>query len=149
MSSNNYGGTRMEEWQRALKSHSDEEQEAQYDYKTTIRRGYSKNQVREMKFPVKDYQFPEGVGSFTGALVMKKWGKRGALICYFDTEDEKRYKICAWFNHKDVRSYRPLHSDVDVSLIEIGSVLKVEYDETASGNTRWVNVEILEGRVCE
>ena len=54
-----------------------------------------------MKFPVKDYQFPEGVGSFTGALVMKKWGKRGALICYFDTEDEKRYKICAWFNHKD------------------------------------------------
>ena len=80
---------------------------------------------------------------------MKKWGKRGALICYFDTEDEKRYKICAWFNHKDVRSYRPLHSDVDVSLIEIGSVLKVEYDETASGNTRWVNVEILEGRVCE
>ena len=42
MSSNNYGGTRMEEWQRALKSHSDEEQEAQYDDKTTIRRGYSK-----------------------------------------------------------------------------------------------------------
>lgn len=149
MSSNNYGGTRMEEWQRALKSHSDEEQEAQHDDKTTIRRGYSKNQVREMEFPVKDYQFPEGAGSFTGELVMKKWGKRGALICYFDTEDEKRYKICAWFSHKDERSYRPLHSDVDVSLIEIGAVLQVEYDETASGKTRWVDVEVLEGRVCE
>ena len=123
MSSNNYGGTRMEGWQRAIESHSIEEQDSQHDDKATIRRGYSKNQVREMKFPVKDYQFPEGVGSFTGALVMKKWGKRGALICYFDTEDEKRYKICAWFNHKDVRSYRPLHSDVDVSLIEIGSGL--------------------------
>ena len=74
----------MEEWQRALKSHSDEEQEAQYDDKTTIRRGYSKNQVREMEFPVKDYQFPEGAGSFTGELVMKKWGKRGALNGLWD-----------------------------------------------------------------
>lgn len=99
-----------------------------------------------MEFRCQDYQFPKGVGSFVGELVMKKWGKQRSLICYFDTKDGNAYKLCVWFSYEDERTYRPRQSDLDISMVEIGSILRVEYDESKSGKARWLKAEILEDK---
>ena len=112
----------------------------------SIRRGYSKNQVREMGFPIGDYKFPVGSGVFVGELVMKKWGKQNSLICYFDTEDGSAYKLCVWFNPNEAHSYRPRQSNLDISRVEIGTILRVTFAETASGKTSWLNAEYVEVR---
>lgn len=109
-----------------------------------IRRGYSRRQVEEMGFPIQKYKFPRGKGAFVGELVMKKWGKRNSLICYFDARDGNSYKLCVWFNCKDERSYRPLRSKLDISMVQIGTVLRVEYDEAASGKTKWLTAEVTQ-----
>lgn len=113
---------------------------------TNIRRGYSKNQVIEMGFPAGNYSFPTGSGEFVGKLVMKKRGKQNSLICYFDTEDGSTYKLCVWFNPNEAHSYRPRQCDLDISRVEIGTILRVTYDETARGKTRWLKAESLEVR---
>lgn len=110
----------------------------------TVRRGYSKGQVRDMGFPMSDYDFPQGEGSFTGTLVMKRWNKQNGLICYFNTTDGYKYKLCVWFSHDAKRAYRPAKSEVDISYVEIGSVVKVTYGLTRNGKSKWLEAEVLE-----
>ena len=110
----------------------------------TVRRGYSKGQVRDMGFPMSDYDFPHGEGSFTGTLVMKRWNKQNGLICYYDTNDGYKYKLCVWFSHDEKRAYRPAKSEVDISYVEIGSVVKATYGLTRNGKSKWLEAEVLE-----
>ncbi|MBE6971760.1 MAG: hypothetical protein E7446_06535 [Ruminococcaceae bacterium] len=110
----------------------------------SVRRGYSKRQVIEMGFPMADYDFPHGEGSFTGTLVMKRWNKQNGLICYFDTDDGYKYKLCVWFKHDEKRAYRPSKSDIDISYIEIGTRLTATYGLTRNGKSKWINVKVLE-----
>ena len=107
------------------------------------RRAYSKKEIEEMEFPVTDYLFPDTPGEATATLVMKQWGKQGVLICYFDTDDGRKLKLCVWFSRNDARSYRPRHSDLDLSYIGISSRMNIAYDLTASGKSRFLEAELL------
>jgi hypothetical protein len=109
-----------------------------------VKRGFTKHQVMELGFPAKDYSFPEGTGLFSGTLVMKKWSNNRGLICYFDTDDGQKRKLCVWFRGDPEKTYRPRKSDLDISLVELGSRLRVGYAATKSGNSNWLTAEILE-----
>lgn len=107
-------------------------------------RGYSRREVYEMDFPQNDYDFPPQEGEFTGLLVMKRWLDQNGLLCYFDCECGNKYKICVWYKGKEEKDYRPKNSDIDVSRIDIGTIMRVEHSITKSGKTRWDNIELLE-----
>ena len=109
-----------------------------------VRRGFSKNQVIDMDFPIREYDFPDGAGNFTGTLVMKKWNSNRALICYFDTNDGRKLKLCVWYKYSADKAYRPQKSELDISYVELDSRLLVEYETMKSGKTRWVDAKLLE-----
>lgn len=109
-----------------------------------MRRGYSKNQVMDMEFPMRDYDFPQGTGEFTGTLVMKKWGDRNSLICYFDTDDDEQFKLCVWYKYDAARAYRPKNSEMDITRVEIGARMKVSYEPTKSGKTAWLDATLMQ-----
>ena len=109
---------------------------------TTVK-GYSKKQVEELGFPRNEYQFPEYTGTFKGLLVMKEWGKRN-LICYFDTENHERYKLCVWFDYNDSKSYKPRKSDIDFTTAELNTVWMVAFAISKSGTTAWMTAEPLD-----
>ena len=75
---------------------------------------------------------------------MKRWNKQNGLICYFNTTDGYKYKLCVWFSHDEKRAYRPAKSEVDISYVEIGSVVKVTYGLTRNGKSKWLEAEVLE-----
>jgi hypothetical protein len=104
------------------------------------KRGYSKNQIKEMGFPTKEYLFPNQEGSFNGKLVMKEWGNKN-LICYFETDKSEKYKLCVWSDADDNKSYRPKKTDIDFSMVEINSIWKVTFEISKSGITRWMTAE--------
>lgn len=104
-------------------------------------RGYSKKQIDMLKFPIAQYEFPTGDGEFTGKLVMKKWSDKRGLICYFDTYDGQMYKICVWFKSQASKSYRPKKSDMDISMVEIGTELKVTFETNKNSKTVWLNAQ--------
>ena len=108
-------------------------------------RAYSKQQVKRSGFPTGEYTFPQGSGSFVGELVLKMWNNNNALVCYFDTTEGEKYKLCVWFSYDANRSYRPQHSPLDLSYVDIGTSLYVEYDRFPNGYaTRWLKAEIVE-----
>lgn len=107
------------------------------------KRGYSKNQIKEMGFPTREYLFPIQEGSFNGKLVMKEWGNKN-LICYFETDNSKKYKLCVWSDADDNKSYRPKKTDIDFSMVEINSIWKVTFEISKSGITRWMTAEPID-----
>lgn len=109
-----------------------------------FRGGYSWWQVADMGFPSNDYEFPNKEGAFTGTLVMKKWNRQNGLMCYFDTNDGYKYKLCVWPDYDEKRAYRPIRSDVDITLIDIGAVIKVVHGLSKTKKSKWLDVEVLE-----
>ena len=111
-----------------------------------FKRGYSNTRVKEMGFPTHEYHFPSGDGFFTGSLVMKKWGKTGIsnLTCYFETTRGEHYKLCVWYNKSPSRSYRPTQSDLDISYLPLGTMLRAVYETTSAGKTKWIDAEIVD-----
>ena len=107
-------------------------------------RGYSRREIYEMEFPQNDYDFPLQEGEFTGVLVMKRWLDNHGLLCYFDCDCGNKYKICVWYKGNDQKDYRPKNSTVDVSRVDIGTIMRVEHSITKGGKTRWDDIEILE-----
>lgn len=108
-----------------------------------MRRAYSKKQVEELGFPSAEYQFPKKSGMFTGTLVMKKWSDSSGLICYFDTEQGEKVKLCVWFRSDPKRTYRPTKSDLDLSMVELGTRICAKYTITQKGKTRWDQADIV------
>ena len=94
--------------------------------------------------PYEAYHFPVGDGCFVGTLVMKKWNRCDVLNCFFDGEDGRRYKLCVWNEYETGRAYCPVYTDIDISKLPLGTVLKAKYRETRSGKTKWLEAEILE-----
>lgn len=43
-----------------------------------------------------EYDFYEKEGEITARLIHKKWGKKTNLICFFETEDGKKFEASAW-----------------------------------------------------
>lgn len=54
----------------------------------------------------------------------------------------ERLLLCVWFSTADDRSYRPQNSDLDLSYVEIGSGLHIQYGISSSGKSR------IEGGIC-
>ncbi len=95
-----------------------------------------------MMYPIHEYRFPLDDGCFVGTLVRKKWNNSNGLNCFFDTVDGHPYKLCAWNSH-DSEGYCPACSDLDVSLLPIGTMLKVKYRITRSGKCKWLEAEVV------
>lgn len=109
------------------------------------KRGYSIKEVDEMGFPIWDYDFPAGRGEFTGTLVLKRWNEHLALICYFDTDQGEKLKLCIWFKYDNERTYRPRNSDLDVSEIPLGSRVQVTFEPSGTGkSTVWLSASVME-----
>lgn len=94
-------------------------------------------------FQMRDYRFPECEGTFVGTLVDKHWNGRNGLNCFFDTEDGHPVKLCAWINYERGTGCYPQYSDIDITSLPIGSVLRVKFRTTKSGKTKWLEAEIL------
>ena len=104
---------------------------------------YSQNQADDIGFPYFDYEFPNGGGTFTGTLVFKKWSKKAStsLICYFDTDDGEKLKMCVWFSYDDERTYRPKQSDVDMKKAELNTKWQISHSISRSGKTIWLTAD--------
>ncbi len=107
-----------------------------------MKRAYTRREIYEMGFPQKEYDFPEKEegDTFIGTLIMKKWTDRNGLLCYFDCDNGEKYKIYIWPRN----DYKPRDSELDISYVELGTKLKVDYIMSKKGRTNWVNAEIVE-----
>lgn len=103
----------------------------------------SQNQADDMGFPSADYSFPSDGDTFTGKLVFKKWSKQPSLICYFDTDNSEKLKLCVWFSGNDKYTYRPKKSDVNMKEVDVNTKWKVTYLITKSGKTMWLTADEL------
>lgn len=106
-------------------------------------RAFTENQVVAMRFPISGFVFPKGEGVFNATLVMKKWANNKGLLCYFETDCGKKYKLMVGDNPVVQRKYRPQHSDTDISHLPFNSKVKVAYHQDSTGNTLWNDVEVL------
>ena len=109
-----------------------------------MKRGYSRFEVSEMGFNRRAYAFPVEPGSATGTLVMKEWSKHRCLVCYFDLDSGEKLILCVWKEEDEERSYKPRHSDLDLSYVELGTRLEISYGITSSGKSSFLEAEVLE-----
>ena len=107
-------------------------------------RAFTNNQIKEMGFPDREYAYPEAPGKAMAKLVMKRWGRRNALICYFDADDGRKLCLCVWFSDKPTRCYRPKDGKIDMSYVEIGSRMYIEYDLNPAGHARFQKAELID-----
>ena len=101
----------------------------------------SQKEADEMGFPSSDYLFPSDGNTFTGTLILKKWSKTKALICYFDTDSGEKLKLCVWFSGDDTRTYRPKRSDINFKEVNLNTKWEVTYLITKSGKTMWLTAD--------
>ena len=89
------------------------------------------------------YQFPSCDGCFIGTLVTKRWNSTTGLNCYFDGSDGQAYILCAWRRDEAPYGYCPHYSDLDLSMLPVGTILKVKYRVSRSGKCKWLEAEVL------
>ncbi len=107
-----------------------------------MNRAYSRNQLEEVGFDYRRYSFPKAPGRGTGTLVMKEWGKAKCLICYFDMDTGEKLALSVWWDSNPQRSYRPKQSDIDMSMVEIGTRMNICYELSSSGKSRFLEAKI-------
>ena len=114
------------------------------------KRGYVPSDLEEMGFDVNQYPFPSEAGETTATLVMRKWGKRCNLICYFDTDDGQKLKLIAYRDDRKGGKYTTRENDICMSRQPLGSRWKIKYTITARGNIK-VSLEWENGQLknCE
>lgn len=95
-------------------------------------------------YPLSHYRFPVGDGSFTGTLVERKLNCQQGLNCFFETADGEALKMCVWPDYTIRCSFHPKHSDLDISVLPIGTLLRVTYKQSKTGKTKWLEAEIVE-----
>ena len=101
--------------------------------------GYSKRQIEEMHFPKSDYFFPTEENTVTAKLVMKEWGQKANLICYFDVKDGSKIKLCVWFNSDDNKTYRPKKASINFKEVKLNTDWIVSFTLSKQGLTNWIN----------
>ena len=107
-------------------------------------RAFTNNQIKEMGFPDRDYSYPDAPGKAMATLVMKRWGRQNVLVCYFDADDGRKLMLSVWFNDKPTRCYRPKDGKLDMSYVEIGSRMYIEYDLNPAGHARFLKAELID-----
>lgn len=100
----------------------------------------------EDEWVYEDYSFPEGDGCFIGTLVMKKWNRCNGLNCFFNCLDGRKLTLCAWDNEDPLRAFCPACSDINLSLLPLGTTLRTKFVGTRTGKTKWLEAEIVEVR---
>jgi len=106
-------------------------------------RGYGWRTFKASGFPGEEYSYPTESGAFAGELVMKRWGAKGSLVCYFDTDDGNKFTLCVWKGYDDSLSYRPENSDLDISELDLGCRMWVDYIVMENGWCRMMDALVL------
>lgn len=117
-----------------------EKDEKQTEKKTPKR---CKKELEIMKHPIHAYQFPSREGSFTGRLVKKRRNGLGGLNCYFDSDDGRAIKLCAWDNGFPGGTYKPRNTDIDIFKVPRRTRMRASYRTSHSGKTQWLEAEVL------
>lgn len=89
-----------------------------------------------------EFDFPTNEGEFIGKLVNRTWHKKlSALICFFETDNNKKYKLLVWNNN----DYMPKKSQINFSTDVInGSHWKCTFNKTKNGSINWlISEEVL------
>ncbi len=88
-----------------------------------------------------DFIFPETKGEFIGTLINRAWHKKSpALICFFETEDYKKYKLLVW----NTNGYQPKKSDISFSSdVADGTKWKCVFNNTKNGSINWLTAELV------
>ena len=107
-----------------------------------MKKAYTWREITEMGFQVTEYDFPTEPGIVNATLVMKRWGNNN-LICYFEGDDGKKLKLCAWWSQYENRSYRPRDSDIDFTLVELGTRFQLEYGISTRGRAIFISAELI------
>ena len=105
-----------------------------------MRRAYTWRQITEMGFDVTGYDFPTEPRIVNATLVMKRWGNNN-LVCYFESDEGEKFKLCAWWSQYENRSYRPRDSDIDFSEVELGTRFNLEYGISEKGRAIFISAE--------
>lgn len=106
------------------------------------KRALSRSQIFETGFPYADFNNKVDEGTYTGILVMKEWGKKPCLHCYFILEDGQKIVLTAYFKDS---LYKPGISKIDFSDLNIkaGSKFLISTEINSKGKTSWHNAELL------
>lgn len=89
--------------------------------------------IEFMGFDDSGYVYPKGKGSFVGALVMKKWNQAKELICYFDTDEGRKYMLCA-----KSQKHTPPKSNAGLISRNHNTLWRVEYNKKIFGGATWI-----------
>ncbi len=109
-----------------------------------MNRAFTRKQLCGIGFEYGRYHYPTAPGRGTGNLVMKEWCKKRCLICYFDMDDGELLALCVWSSVDDSRSYRPSRSNLDLSEVELGTRMEIEYALSETGMSRFLDATIGE-----
>ena len=108
-----------------------------------FKRAYTKNEIYCNNFDYKNYSFPVKANEVEAILVMKQWGRKMNLICYFQTTENKKIKLCAYVQRGLNGRYSPRESDIDMSQVLLGTRWKIKYSIGKTGTTIWNSAQII------
>ena len=104
-------------------------------------RGYSDHQAAALGFDRAAYKFPTVPGKGTCTLVMKIWGTK-CLICYFVMDDGEKLKLSVFREHVFDRFFYPEKCSLDMSEVEIGSIMEISYGITKNGRAKFLTAKV-------
>lgn len=108
-----------------------------------LKRACTKNDIYCINFDYKSYNFPLQANEVDAILVMKQWGRKMNLICYFQTTENNKIKLCAYVQRDLNGRYSPRESDIDMSQISLGTKMRIKYSIGKTGVSIWNNAQIL------
>ena len=108
-----------------------------------LKRACTKNDIYCINFDYKSYNFPLQANEVDAILVMKQWGRKMNLICYFQTTENNKIKLCAYVQRDLNGRYSPRESDIDMSQISLGTKRRIKYSIGKTGVSIWNNAQIL------
>ena len=84
-------------------------------------------------------------GEFTATFILKAWGERNRLRCYFLTDDGKSFYLNAWrVQSRDRKNqYCPRDSESNFRNVEIGTRWVLTTKRSSKGNVFWSTAENL------
>ena len=91
-------------------------------------------------FYYNDYMAPDEAGTFIGRLVSTEWWHKGAhfaLICNFETEDDRRVALFAF--QKYTGFYGPRDGAVNFKHAKTDTLWECEIQKTRTGRCTWMS----------
>lgn len=98
------------------------------------------------KLPLSEYSFPEGEGSFEGALQFRRWAMQNkkfpVLFCYFITSAGDKLILPLYFNY--VKDYSPWVEGPNFKFHNYdGEKFYCEYGTFPNGSTKWLVAKMI------